>query len=132
MQVLQLSLLQNRMVASGGGLPLVNIVPLGFGLAMAGIDVFMLSLLKYISQEKQYLKWIVLPILVYAFQPILFYLSLQYESLTVMNLLWDLLSDVLVTLVGLLILQETIGPYKKAGVILSFLSIALMSLNDGY
>lgn len=116
----------------GGGLPLVNTIPLGFGMAMATIDVFMLSLLKYISKEKQYLKWIVLPILVYACQPILFYMSLKYESLTVMNLLWDVISDVLVTLVGLLVFQETIGPYKKAGVILSFLSIGLMSLNDGY
>ncbi len=119
------------MTWSGGGVPMFNTIPLGFGLAMATIDVFMLSLLKYISKEKQYIRWIVLPILVYACQPILFYMSLQYESLTVMNLLWDVLSDVLVTLVGLLIFQETIGPYKKAGVMLSFLSIALMSLNDG-
>lgn len=99
---------------------------------MASIDVFMLSLLKFISKEKQYLKWIVLPMIVYACQPILFYMSLQYESLTVMNLLWDVLSDVLVTLVALLLFQESIGPYKKAGVILSFLSIVLLSLNDGY
>jgi multidrug transporter EmrE-like cation transporter len=91
-----------------------------------------LSLLKYIHKEKQYLKWIILPMIVYACQPILFYMSLQHESLTVMNLLWDVLSDVLVTLVGLLLFQETIGPYKKAGVMLSFLSIVLLSLNDGH
>ncbi len=116
----------------GGGLPLVNTIPLGFGIAMATIDAFMLSLLKYISIEKKYIGFILLPMIVYAFQPVLFYFSLQYESLTVMNLLWDVISDVIVTLVGLLIFQETIGPYKKAGVMLSFVSIALMSLNDGY
>ncbi len=69
--------------------------------------------------------------IVYALQPVLFYFSLQYESLTVMNLLWDVISDVIVTFIGLVIFQEKIGPYKKAGVILSFLSIVLMSLNDG-
>lgn len=112
-------------------MPILNIVPLGFGAAMATIDAFMLSLLKYISKDKQYIKWIILPIVVYALQPVLFYFSLQYESLTVMNLLWDVISDVIVTFIGLVIFKETIGPYKKAGVILSFLSIILMSLNDG-
>ena len=118
-------------MVSGGGLPLFNIVPLGFGASMATIDAFMLSMLKWISQEKKYYGLIGLAMLVYAFQPVLFFTSLQYESLTVMNLLWDVISDVIVTLMGILIFQEKIGPYKKAGVILSFLSIVLMSLNDG-
>ena len=116
----------------GGGIPLVNTIPLGFGIAMATIDALMLSLLKYISIEKKYIGWVAVPMLVYAFQPVLFYNSLHYESLTVMNLLWDVISDIIVTLVGLLIFQETIGPYKKAGVILSFISMGLLSLNDGY
>lgn len=119
------------MSLQGGGIPLFNIVPLGFGASMATIDAFMLSLLKYISKEPKYLSWIVLPMMIYALQPVLFYMSLQYETLTVMNLLWDVISDVIVTLVGLLIFKETIGPYKKAGVILSFLSIGLLSMNDG-
>lgn len=118
-------------MVSGGGIPLFNVVPLGFGGAMATIDAFMLSMLKWISQEKKYYGLIGIAMIVYAFQPVLFFTSLQYESLTVMNLLWDVISDVIVTLVGLLIFQEKIGPYKKAGVILSFLSIVLMSMNDG-
>lgn len=116
---------------TGGGVPLFNIVPLGFGSAMATIDAFMLSFMKYMSKEKLHLGWLVLPMIIYACQPILFFMSLQYETLTVMNLLWDVISDVIVTFIGLVIFRETIGPYKKAGVILSFLSIILMSLNDG-
>jgi|688.fasta_scaffold1585272_2 drug/metabolite transporter (DMT)-like permease len=115
----------------GGKLPLFNSIPLGFAATMAILDTLMLSLLKYMRVEKQSLYWIFLPMLIYAFQPVVFYMSLHYESLTVMNLLLDLISDVLVTFVGLFIFQETIGPYKKAGVVLSFISIFLMSLNDG-
>jgi drug/metabolite transporter (DMT)-like permease len=115
----------------GGGLPLFNIVPLGFGAAMASIDATMLSLIKTIHLEKVSLGWILVPMILYALQPVLFYFSLQYESLTVMNLLWDVVSDVMITCIGLFIFREQIGPYKKAGVILSFLSIVLMSLNDG-
>ncbi len=115
-----------------GGLSRINIIPFGFAATMAVIDSAMLALTKYISLEKQYLAWIILPMIVYSFQPVLFYFSMHYESLTVMNLLFDLISDVLITAIGLLIFKEKIGPYKKAGVILSFISIILMSLNDGY
>jgi drug/metabolite transporter (DMT)-like permease len=119
------------MALAGGGIPLFNIIPLQFGGAMATIDAFMLGFLKYMSKEKINTWWLLLPILVYALQPVLFYMSLQYESLAVMNLLWDVISDVIVTLIGLFIFQEKLGPYKKAGVIFSFFSILLMSLNDG-
>lgn len=115
----------------GGGIPIFNTIPLAFAAAMASIDAFMLSFLKYLSVNNQYQNWIVLPIVVYAFQPVLFYFSLQYESLTVMNLLWDVISDVAVTFIGLFYFKEKIGPYKRAGVLFSLISIVLMSLNDG-
>jgi multidrug transporter EmrE-like cation transporter len=118
-------------MVSGGGLPLFNIVPLGFGAAMATVDAFMLSFIKYMSINKQYVKFLFVPMIVYALQPVLFYFSLKFETLTVMNLLWDVISDVIVTLIGLLVFKETIGPYKKAGVIFSFISIILLSINDG-
>jgi multidrug transporter EmrE-like cation transporter len=116
----------------GGGLPLFNIVPLGFGALMASIDASMLSFIKTIHLQKIQIGWILLPMLIYSLQPVLFYMSLQYETLTVMNLLWDVVSDVLITLIGLFIFQEKIGPYKKLGVILSLFSIVLLSLNDGF
>jgi drug/metabolite transporter (DMT)-like permease len=119
------------MALQGGGIPIFNAVPFGFAASMASIDAFMLSFLKYLSIHKQYVGLLFIPMIVYALQPVLFYFSLQYESLTVMNLLWDVISDVVVTLIGLLYFQEKIGPYKRAGVILSFISIVLMSLNDG-
>lgn len=118
-------------MAVGGGIPVFNIVPLGFGGAMAGIDAFMLSFLKYMNVHKEYTKWIWIPMIVYALQPVLFFFSLKFESLTVMNLLWDVISDVIVTFIGLYMFQEKIGPYKKLGVIFSFMSIVLMSMNDG-
>jgi multidrug transporter EmrE-like cation transporter len=115
----------------GGGLPTFNTIPFGFAASMASIDSFMLSFVKYISLHKQYVGLLFIPMVFYTLQPLIFYFSLQYETLTVMNLLWDVISDVVITLIGLLFFQEKIGPYKRAGVILSFISIVLMSLNDG-
>lgn len=116
----------------GGGIPMFNMIPFGFAAAMASIDSTMLSLIKYISQNDKHIGWLILPMIVYSLQPVLFYLSMKYETLTVMNLLWDVISDVIITFIGLVIFRETIGPYKKLGVIFSFFSIILMSLNDGF
>lgn len=107
-------------------------IPLGFGLLMAGIDVFMLGLIKSISLDgARMIKWMVLPTLIYAIQPWIFLTSLKFESLVVMNLLWDVLSDVLVTLVGFFYFKEKVGPYKKIGVVLSLISIFLLTSADG-
>ncbi len=115
----------------GGGLPIFNAIPFAFAATMAGIDSTMLSLIKYISKNEKHIGWIILPMIIYSLQPVLFYLSMHYETLVVMNLLWDVISDVIITFIGLVIFKETIGPYKKLGVIFSFFSIVLMSLNDG-
>ena len=98
---------------------------------MALVDVFMLSIVKSVSLNSRLLKWMIVPTLVYAVQPWIFLQSLEYETLIIMNLLWDLISNVLVTLAGLILFNESIGPYKLIGVILSFISITLLSLDDG-
>lgn len=115
----------------GGGAPHLNTTPLKFGFIMAAVDVFMLSIIKKVSLDSKIIRWMILPTIIYAIQPWIFLQSLQYESLIIMNLLWDLISDVLVTLTGLIFFKETIGPYKLIGVVLSFISITLMSLDDG-
>jgi multidrug transporter EmrE-like cation transporter len=104
-----------------------------FGLLMASIDAAMLSLIRALNLGwlKDFglfrgIRWMVLPTLVYALQPWIFLKSLSFESLTVMNLLWDLISNVLVTLVGLLYFAEDIGPRKMAGVVLSFVAMCLL------
>lgn len=110
----------------------LNWVPIAYGALMAGIDVFMLSLIKTVSSNgAKMIKWMIVPTLIYALQPWIFLSSLRFESLIVMNLMWDLISDVLVTATGFLYFKEKIGPYKTLGVILSFVSIVLLSLEDG-
>lgn len=106
-------------------------IPLGFGLLMAGIDVFMLTLIKFVSLDKiKWIRFMIAPTLVYALQPWIFLESLKYETLVVMNLMWDVISDVLVTIAGFLIYGERLGVYKSMGVMLSFISIIFMSLHD--
>jgi multidrug transporter EmrE-like cation transporter len=99
----------------------------GLGLLMACIDVFVLSAMKLKSIGS--LNGWVLPVavLVYSMQPLIFYKSLGTETMTVMNLFWDLSSDVLVTLVGLFVFKEYLTPRRMAGVILSLISLFLLA-----
>ena len=113
-------------------MPQINWIPIVYGATMASIDVFMLGLIKTISGNASlYLRWMIVPTVIYALQPWIFLSSLRFESLIVMNLMWDLISDILVTATGFLYFKEKIGPYKTLGVILSFVSIVLLSLEDG-
>ena len=109
---------------------MVSIVPLLYGVYMASIDTLMLGLIKAIS-----LGWfpktaMVVPTAIYALQPWIFSAALKHESMVVMNLLWDVLSDVMVTASGLLFFKEKVSSTKMLGVCLACISIILMSCSD--
>jgi drug/metabolite transporter (DMT)-like permease len=109
-----------------------NLNSLGWGGLMALIDALILSLLK--AYEVGWIKWggvFLVAMITYAFQPIIFYQGLKGNGLTVMNLLWDVMSDVVVTGIGLFYFSEKLSKLKKAGVILSFISIILLTWKDG-
>jgi len=107
-----------------------ELIPVIYGTYMALIDVFMLGLLKAMKLGWVSKSLMFLPTIVYSAQPWIFAEALKFESLTVMNLLWDLISDVLVTLTGLYFFNETLSPTKIAGVFLSVISIFLLTCKD--
>ena len=76
-------------------------------------------------------KWMFVPFLLYAASPFLFLQGLKGESLTILNLVWDLTSDVVVTVIGLGFFAESISSTKMLGVCLSFIALFLMSYEGG-
>ena len=109
-----------------------DLTALGFGGSMALIDAFILSTLK--ASNRGWIQWrgiIIISMLVYFFQPLIFLESLNHSSLTVMNLLWDVMSDVIVTAIGLFYFSEKLTRFKKLGVFFSFISIILLTWKDG-
>jgi multidrug transporter EmrE-like cation transporter len=65
--------------------------------------------------------------LLYSLHPYIFLQALKYESMTVMNLLFDVISDITVTTVGLLYFKESVSNMKKVGLVFAFVGIILMS-----
>jgi len=110
---------------------LFDLTTLGYGGMMSLIDTFILSALK--AYNIGWIQWrgiILISMLIYSLQPLLFLQSLNYSSLTIMNLLWDVMSDVLVTAVGLYYFSEKLSPLKRIGVGLSIVSIILLSWKE--
>lgn len=97
---------------------------------MALIDAFILSSIKAYSLG--WIKWrgVIIAMLVYAFQPLIVLESLNVGSLIVMNLLWDVMSDVLVTVFGIVYFKEKRSNVKMLGVVLSFISLVLLSWKE--
>jgi drug/metabolite transporter (DMT)-like permease len=109
-----------------------DLTALGFGGTMALIDAFILSSLK--AYNLGWIQWrgiLLVSMLVYSMQPLLFLQSLQYNSLTVMNLLWDVMSDVIVSAIGIFYFSEKLTKFKKLGVFFSIISIFLLTWHDG-
>jgi len=109
-----------------------DLTSLGFGGTMALIDGLTLSALK--AFHLGWIQWkgiLVITMVVYSLQPLLFLQSLKFNSLTVMNLLWDVMSDVIVTALGLFYFKEKITKFKRDGVLMSIISVVLLTWKDG-
>ena len=108
-----------------------NLSGLGWGGLMALMDSIVLSLLK--AYNIGWIQWngiILISMLVYSIQPLIFLESLKGNGLIIMNLFRDVMSDILVTSVGLIYFTEKLTNPKKIGVLLSVISVILLSLKD--
>ena len=100
-----------------------------YSLYMASIDALMLSLLKSKSLGLINGRWILpLSMLVYSTQPLIFYKSLSVESMTVMNILWDVMSDVIVTIIGIFVFGEVLTMHQYIGIAFSIIGISLLGI----
>ena len=108
-----------------------SLLPIVFGVGMATFDVLMMSLAK-LSKKGVVSYGTALPLatLIYSVEPYIFFKSLNYESLTVMNLIWDLTSDVIVTLVGVFYFKESIKGLRWLAILFAIFSLGLFAYTD--
>jgi len=102
---------------------------LGFGLLLGSIDAIVLPLTKAVSTGWS-TTWMVLAVLLHSITPLIFLRGLKHTQLTILNPVWDLTSVILVTFFGLFIFKEKLSSTKIAGVILSFVALALMTIDE--
>jgi multidrug transporter EmrE-like cation transporter len=99
---------------------------IGFGLGLAATDIIAFPIVKYVSLGARPI-WLLLAVLVYSMNPIILLQSLKIEGLAVINLLWNTLSNILITVIGVYMFKEKISSIKKLGIVLSIISIGLLT-----
>lgn len=108
-----------------------SMLPIIFGTVMAILDLVMMGSVKMIHNGTLSVG-IGIPISVgiYALEPLLFLKAMNYEGMAVMNLIWNLMSDVLVTLQALLVFGETIKGIRWVAVGMAIVSLSIFAYTD--
>lgn len=106
--------------------------PLGLaiGVVLALIDSTVLPIVKKVHTGELDQSYMLIAMAIYGFAPLIFLMGLRYASLTVMNITWDLASDIMVTFIGLVVLREGIGVRSAFGLAFGIIAIILFLMDD--
>lgn len=108
-----------------------KIKPLAYGLGLGIIDTILLATTKSISiGQLSFMPYMMIVMILYGIQPWIFYNSLAGESMSIMNLLWDVMSNIMVSVIGIWYFKENISNMKYIGIILSVISLTILSYED--
>ncbi len=106
-------------------------IPVALGIVMSIIDVIMMGSVKQLFMNGTLWSIRIIPFIVlYALQVPLFGVAMSFTGIAVMNLMWDLISNILVTATGLLWFGESVGRYKRAGIVFAFIALTLLSISE--
>jgi multidrug transporter EmrE-like cation transporter len=104
-----------------------NYRTLAFGLGFGLLDSIALPIVKGVSIGWNPM-YMIIPFLMYAASPFIFLWGLKGgETLTILNLVWDLTSDITITLIGLYFFKERLPPLKMLGLFVSIFGLFLMT-----
>ena len=108
-----------------------SMLPIAFGVAMALLDIVMMSTAKMIHTGAiPYGVGFPLSTLAYAFQPFIFLKALDHSNMTVTNLIWNLTSDIIVTLQGVFVFGESIKGLRWLAICMSLFSLGIFAYTD--
>lgn len=104
-----------------------NLTVLAFGFLMTIIDIIAFPIVKHVSINTLGSNWLILPVFLYALQPLILFRSLHFEGIALMNLTWNTLSIIAITLIGVYYFKEKLSHTKTIGILLGMVSIGLLT-----
>jgi multidrug transporter EmrE-like cation transporter len=108
-----------------------DLLPIFFGIVMALIDINMMGTLKFIDQGKlAYAIGFPIATLLYAFQPYVFLKAMAHSNMLTTNLIWNLASNIMVTLLGVFFFKEKIKGLKWLAIGLSLFSLGIFAYSE--
>jgi len=108
-----------------------HFLPITFGLAMASVDICMMSVAKLTHLGKiPYLAGLLGSMGIYALQPVLFMKALTFESMIATNLIWNLVSSVVISLIGVFFFKESVKGLRLLAILIALLSLVLFAFSN--
>jgi len=108
-----------------------DLLPIFFGLVMALVDITMMGTLKFVDQGKlAYNIGFPIATLLYAFEPYVFLKAMAHSNMLTTNLIWNLASNILVTLLGVFFFKEKVKGLKWLAIGLSLFSLGIFAYSD--
>jgi multidrug transporter EmrE-like cation transporter len=108
-----------------------DLLPILFGIVMALIDITMMGTLKFIDQGKlAYAVGLPIATLLYAFQPYVFLKAMAHSNMLTTNLIWNLASNIMVTLLGVFFFKEKVKGLKWLAIGLSLFSLGIFAYSE--
>jgi len=106
-------------------------LPIIFCILMSVNDIIMESSVKLFSLHNQYI-FIIIAIIIYSLQPLLFYYVIKNSEFGIaeMNIYWNIVSSILVTIIGIYYFKEKINNFGLIGIILGVLSVILLNYKE--
>ena len=97
---------------------------------IAALDMISLGVVKSVFLGTLPFLALSVSLVVYGTQLGLFYHALKFEGLATLNLLWDVISSIFVTGLGILYFQEKLTNKKLIGFLFSAVAIFLLTSSD--
>ena len=92
-----------------------------YGLLIAFIlainDVISFGIAKLTFLKTYSIGWLIVPVILYGLQLPLFYYGLKFSSMSILNISWNLISNILVTLIGFFYFKEQVDNIEMVGLI---------------
>ena len=105
--------------------------PILFGVAMALVDNVMMGTIKLVHTGGLSGTFAIpFSAALYALEPLIFLKAMKFESMTVVNLIWNMMSNILVTLQGVFIFGESIKGIRWLGISMSLVSLAILAYSN--
>jgi len=91
----------------------------------------MMGTLKFVDQGKlAYAIGLPIAIVLYAFQPYVFLKAMSHSNMLTTNLIWNLASNIMVTLLGVFFFKEKIKGLKWLAICLSLFSLGIFAYSE--
>ena len=103
-----------------------------FGIMLSLNDVINMSIVKNISTGLLAQNWLYLAYFLYGFQMIIFSNGIKVTGMSVLNLTWNLISNLIITIIGIYYFKESITYLEKIGILFAMFALILFETSHYY